>query len=129
MINYLVVKPISDAVHYGINFNRVFPDHRSGRYAIGFDCGHAGDIVPSTGVSYPGDTYKDINFTINEIDNMLNEIEQQVNEFNNMANKHTSVELSPQDAYALKKFANTEGKSLEEFLGDMAERLRKETFG
>lgn len=37
-----------------------------GRWYLGFDCAHAGDLVPGTG-AYTGDVYRDESFVENEL--------------------------------------------------------------
>lgn len=65
--------PISDLlVHGGVTFtgNR-FDDND---WWIGFDCAHFGDLVPGSGYTATGTTYKDMDYVTKEIKNLVNQI-------------------------------------------------------
>ena len=55
-----------------------------GLWWLGFDCAHAGDLIPSIMRAYSdvGDTYKDIGFVRGEIENMVDQIIEEENEDN-----------------------------------------------
>jgi hypothetical protein len=64
------------AVHGGITYW----DARDGAFVVGFDCAHAGDIVPNNGImKFAGDTYKDFDFVINQLENLARQIKEQEN--------------------------------------------------
>jgi hypothetical protein len=55
--------------HGGLTYSSPCRDS-GGRWKIGFDCAHAGDIIPATSkrFSMAGDTYKDIAFVKTQVD-------------------------------------------------------------
>lgn len=74
-------------VHGGITFGQtiVRPATEESFFVIGFDCGHADDLIPGgthpvvamiQGLSGPGATYKDIEFVRQQIRYLVDQIEE-----------------------------------------------------
>ena len=41
---------------------------------VGFDCAHAGDLIPSNDVNFEGDTYKDMKYVMRETDELAEQL-------------------------------------------------------
>jgi hypothetical protein len=62
-------------VHGGITYW----DERNGSFVVGFDCAHAGDVLPyriDPTLDYADDTYKDIAFVTNELENLAQQLKE-----------------------------------------------------
>ena len=61
-------------VHGGITYW----DERNGSFVVGFDCAHAGDLIPKPDhmTHWEGDTYKDIAFVTNELENLAQQLKE-----------------------------------------------------
>lgn len=63
-------------VHGGITYW----DERDGSFVVGFDCAHAGDVIPFRAPLFmEGETYKNIAFVTNELENLARQIKEQEN--------------------------------------------------
>lgn len=59
-------------VHGGITYW----DERNGSFVVGFDCAHVGDLIPNSELMATGDTYKDIEFVTNELENLAQQLKE-----------------------------------------------------
>jgi len=65
-------------VHGGITYW----DERDGSFVVGFDCSHAGDLIPLSVVTQTDDeteTYKDIAFVANELEHLAKQLKEKEN--------------------------------------------------
>jgi hypothetical protein len=63
-------------VHGGITYW----DERNGAFVVGFDCAHVGDLIPKERMlRHEADTYKDIAFVINELENLAQQLKEKEN--------------------------------------------------
>ena len=62
-------------VHGGLTFSKLFPTYSW----LGFDCAHAGDLVPKmhalTGKDF-GETYRDMGYVVNELIKLANQAKE-----------------------------------------------------
>lgn len=63
-------------VHGGLTWadNHAPNQQPDGRWWIGFDCAHAGDLVPGMGASFDGDVYRDINYVASECESLARQL-------------------------------------------------------
>lgn len=63
---------IDVSVHGGLTYaeDRAPRMEVDGKWWVGFDCAHSGDLVPGLGHSFSGDVYRDISYVASECESL-----------------------------------------------------------